>query len=312
MIKRAIFTTALSFLVCFWTASARKGIFPCRNNQSLVTCACEATCEKPDHIFCDQSTVNSSAGGTCQCDPGYVRRSTDKACVKPSDCPCEEETGTTTAIPQKQCGENEVFVECPGDCEPTCQAPHAVCSSTSPTPCRTTESTVINATTRCYTNCTEEGTCDTKCNTVGPAGAGGIANTICNTTCDAIENGTRTCLTECDTVSPITNATTNCQTECSRIGIGTAGQVQQGPNCQTTCDTTNTEPECTTKCSNADVSATNATTTCNTECRFTFATASGSDGGQGKCQCLPNHVRDEATGDCVKPTECDTNTDPKP
>lgn len=86
----------------------------CKDNESFNTCgsACEPSCDAPSPSFC---TLQCVVG--CQCNSGFYRRASDKACVPQSECNAGVPVlPPVLPAPNNTCGANEENNDCHNPC----------------------------------------------------------------------------------------------------------------------------------------------------------------------------------------------------
>lgn len=244
----------------------------CGKNEIYTTCssACEPTCGVEDKVC-----PAKCGPPKCECLSGYRRNPKNGQCVTQSQCPI---TGNSLA-----CGINEVSVQCPPRCEPTCNNLNTSCPAVCGKPGCVCASGYVRA--------PISGEC-IKMSECFPSTSPGCQKneifTTCSTPCEpTCKDPNPTCVRRCDEPK--------CQ--CS---VGYVRNTKTG-DCILQSECSTSQPD-TKKCQNNEIFVT-CSTLCEPSCdnRNPICVKRC---GEPKCQCLSGFYRNTNNGRCVDGRRC--------
>uniref|UniRef100_A0A0N5C0S8 TIL domain-containing protein n=1 Tax=Strongyloides papillosus TaxID=174720 RepID=A0A0N5C0S8_STREA len=255
----------------------------CGRNEVLDQCgaACELDCGDSENKACPLVCGPPA----CKCAPGFRRHPTNGQCVRPLECP-------VVFDPPSSCRMNEVVVQCPPRCEPSCNNLNASC----PPVCGKPGCVCAPG----YVRAPKSGDCILKsqCFPSTPSPVTCQRNEVflqCSSPCEATcEDQNPTCVRRCD--EPKCQCNTGFVRDTRTGACISPSQCRRSTPKPVTCQRNEVFLQCSSPC---EPTCEDQNPTCVRRC------------DEPKCQCSTGFVRDTRTGACISPSQCRRST-PKP
>uniref|UniRef100_A0A0K0FVD9 Trypsin Inhibitor like cysteine rich domain protein n=1 Tax=Strongyloides venezuelensis TaxID=75913 RepID=A0A0K0FVD9_STRVS len=254
---------------------------PVKCGKNEVFDQCGATCELKCGDFEDKPCPLLCAEPACKCAPGFRRHPTNGQCVKPSECPM-------FLNPPLSCGMNEVLVQCPPRCEPTCNNLNVSCPPVCGKPGCVCASGFVRA------PISNDCILKSQCSPSTPKPVTCQRNEVflhCSSPCEpTCEDQNPTCVKRCD--EPKCQCNTGFVRDTKTGACISPSQCHRNPPQTVTCQRNEVFLQCSSPC---EPTCEDQNPTCVKRCN------------EPKCQCNTGFVRDTRTGACISPSQCFIN-----